>query len=115
MIAWMCNVIRHKRNHVAVNPVKRVGLLLGMFLTTPAFAFSFGTGQDKLTAALGSLGDYLASGPAAVLGLVAIIGVGYATLFLGKLPKEKAMGIVLGLGIVYGAGFLLHTIFGVSA
>ena len=77
------------------------------FLILPSMAFAGTTyGDDSSTTietVLHNLIGYLTSTPARGLAVVAIIGIGYSTWHLGKIPKEKAMAIIIGIGIVFGA------------
>ena len=50
--------------------------------------------------------DFITSGPAKVIFLLSIIGVGYGTLALGRLDKNRAVSIVTGIGLIYSAGYL---------
>ena len=59
-----------------------------------------------MSSVLSGLIDLLTSTPARLMFVVAIIGVGYGTLALGKIPKEKAVAIVIGIGIVFSASFI---------
>ena len=74
-------------------------------LLTPTVAFA-NTGHDTLTSVLNGLISLLTSTPARLMFVLAIIGVGYGTLALGKIPKEKAIAIVIGIGIVFSASFI---------
>ena len=78
------------------------------FLILPSMAFAstpFGDDGNSTTidTVLQHLIGYLTSAPARALAVVAIIGIGYSTWHLGKIPKEKAMAIIIGIGIVFGA------------
>jgi len=64
------------------------------------------SGSDMISSVLGGLIAILTSTPARLMFVVAIIGVGYGTLALGKIPKEKAVSIVIGIGIVFSASFI---------
>lgn len=89
-----------KTRSVIKNPLLMLGLL---FLPTFALA---STGTDKISSVLSGLIDLLTSTPARLIFTVAIIGIGYGTLALGKIPKEKAIATVLGIGIVFSAAFI---------
>lgn len=93
----------HKLKHYIK---KQIFILTGAFVPTLALA---DTGQDMLSNVLSGLINVLTSTPARLMFVVAIIGVGYATLALGKVPKEKAIGIVVGIGIVFSASYLAKT------
>ncbi len=81
----------------------RLSLMSLAFLPSLAFA---GSGEDVLSSVLRGLITLLTSTPARLMFVVAIIGVGYGTLVLGKIPKERAVGIVVGIGIVF-SGFYI--------
>ena len=78
-----------------------------IFLIMPSMAFadtSFGDdGGTTIGKVLDNLIGYLTSTPARALAVIAIIGIGYSTWHLGKIPKERAMAIIIGIGIVFGA------------
>ena len=63
--------------------------------------------MDEIDTVLQSLLNYLTSSPARILAIIAIIAVGYSTLYLGKLPKNKAISVVIGIGIIFGAAAML--------
>ena len=71
-----------------------------------AFAYSSDIDSDKLTSILNSLVDLVTSTPAKILFVLSIIGVGYSTLALGKMNKGRAIGIVMGIGIVFSSGYI---------
>ena len=79
---------------------------VAFFGLIPAMAFADDTGSDKISGVLQGLIDILTSTPARLVFIVAIIGVGYGTLALGKIPKERAIAIVVGIGIVFSASFI---------
>lgn len=83
---------------------KRLSIWTLLFSPTVALADN-GSG-DMLSSVLSGLIDLLTSTPARLMFVVAIIGVGYATLALGKIPKEKAVAIVIGIGIVFSAAYI---------
>ena len=72
----------------------------------PVLAFSNDIDSDKITSILNALVDLSTSTPAKILFILAIIGVGYSTLALGKLNKSRALAIVIGVGIVFSSGYL---------
>jgi type IV secretory pathway VirB2 component (pilin) len=88
--------------------MKRVRNFFGllMFLLAPTIALA--SGDDDLSNVLQSFIDLLQSTPARLLAVVAIIGVGYGTLYLGKIPKERAVAIVIGIGIIFGATYIVQ-------
>ena len=72
----------------------------------PTLALASNGNGDMISNVLSGLIDLLTSTPARLVFVVAIIGVGYGTLALGKIPKEKAVAIVIGIGIVFSASFI---------
>lgn len=82
---------------------KRLPVLVLLFAPSLALADN---GGDMLSSVLGGLINVLTSTPARLMFVVSIIGVGYGTLALGKIPKEKAVAIVIGIGIVFSASFI---------
>lgn len=72
---------------------------------SPSLAFA-DSGQDTLSNVLNGLISLLTSTPARLIFVISIIGVGYGTLALGKIPKEKAVAIVVGVGIVFSASYI---------
>lgn len=83
---------------------KRLPILL--FACLPSLAFADSGDSDMLSSVLNGLIRLLSSTPARLIFIVAIIGVGYGTLALGKIPKEKAIGIIIGIGIVFSASYI---------
>jgi type IV secretory pathway VirB2 component (pilin) len=90
---------------IRLNILIKNRLLCLLFLLSPSIAWA-NTGQNMLTSVLSGLIGVLTSTPARLMFVVAIIGVGYGTLALGKIPKEKAVAIVIGIGIVFSASFI---------
>jgi type IV secretory pathway VirB2 component (pilin) len=66
--------------------------------------------SSQITSILTKLVELLQSNIARCLAVLAIVAVGYATVYLGKLPKERAVSIVLGICIVFGAKYILQTL-----
>lgn len=83
---------------------KRLPVLALVF--SPSLALADTGGGDMISSVLSGLISVLTSTPARLMFVVAIIGVGYGTLALGKIPKEKAVAIVIGIGIVFSASFI---------
>lgn len=85
--------------------MRKITLFLLLFFNS-AFAYS---GQStKIDSVLQALLDYLTSAPARIIALLAIVGVGYTTLFLGRMPKKRAISVVIGIGIIFGGAALLQ-------
>jgi len=78
---------------------------IATLIFSPSLAFA-DSGQDTLSNVLNGLISLLTSTPARLMFVISIIGVGYGTLALGKIPKEKAVAIVVGIGIVFSASYI---------
>jgi type IV secretory pathway VirB2 component (pilin) len=88
-------------------------ICLLMLFAFPSLALA-DEGQDKLSSVLSGLIGILTSTPARLMFVVAIIGVGYGTLAIGRIPKEKSIAIVIGVGIVFSASYIAKKL-GLSA
>ena len=62
--------------------------------------------DDVLTEDLEAVTDWITSGPATAVILLAIVGAGYLWLFKGILPKSYAISIIGGAGLIYSAGYI---------
>ncbi|MCB1827842.1 MAG: TrbC/VirB2 family protein [Coxiellaceae bacterium] len=71
-------------------------------------AFAYNGESTKIDSVLQALLDYLTSAPARIIAVLAIVGVGYATLHLGRMPKQRAIAVVIGVGIIFGGAALLQ-------
>ena len=87
--------------------------LLSIVMLFPSLALSWDD-STSLDDVLQSLLSYLTSTPARILALLAIVGVGYGTLYLGRLPKERALAVVIGMGIIFGGAAIMRKL-GLSA
>ena len=65
---------------------------------------------SQITSILTKLVELLQSNIARCLAVIAIVGVGYATVYLGRMPKERAISIVLGICIIFGAKTILQNL-----
>lgn len=61
---------------------------------------------------LNQTAGYLQGPVAKGAGLLAILGTGYLTLFTQKMPKEQFVGILVGLGIIFGGSSLYTRLIG---
>ena len=91
-------------------PVRQLSVLLcsiiiGLFPGIGS-AYTNDINSDQLTSVLNALVDLVTSSPAKILFVLAIIGVGYSTLALGKMNKSRALSVVIGIGIVFSAGYI---------
>lgn len=68
---------------------------------------AYGGQSTKIDSVLQALLDYLTSTSAQIITVLEIVGVGYATLHLGRMPKQRAVSVVLGIGIIFGGAALL--------
>ena len=66
-------------------------------------AFSYSGQSTKIDSVLQALLAYLTSTPARLIAVLAIVGVGYSTLHLGRMPKQRAISVVIGIGIIFGS------------
>ena len=97
-----------------INKIKLQRLWALLLAATPTLSFAYSSGGDTLSSILNGLISLLTSGWARLIFIIAVIGVGYATLVMGKLPKGKAASIVIGIGIVFGAAYIAQQL-GVGA
>ncbi len=81
-------------------------LLFGVAVPLNTQAYSSDINSDQLSSVLNALVDLVTSTPAKILLVLAIIGVGYSTLALGKMNKSHALGVVIGIGIIFSAGYI---------
>ena len=66
----------------------------------------------KLVSILQGLINLLNSDVARVLFILAIIGVGFSWLYLGQIPKRQALGVIMGIGIVFSASYIAQQLLG---
>ena len=76
-----------------------------LFMCAPTFALAAGD-DNRLSTLLNGLIALLTSDVARLIFIVAIIGIGYGWLYLGQIPKGRAIGAIVGIGIVYSAGWI---------
>lgn len=72
--------------------------------------FAWAGDGSQITTILTKLVELLQSNIARCLAVIAIVAVGYGTVYLGRIPKERAISIVLGICIIFGAKFILQTL-----
>lgn len=80
--------------------------IVKIFCLLPKVASASEIDSDHISTVLQGLIHLLTSTPAKLLFVVSIIGVGYATLYLGQLPKERALAVVVGIGIIFSASYI---------
>ena len=78
-----------------------------LFLLLPSSVFA-STDTNALSDAINGITDFLTGDLARCIGILAIVGVGYATLMLGKLDKGKAINIILGIGVIFSAAYIFN-------
>ena len=80
--------------------------LFGLLATVmPSLAFA-DTGGFQLVSILESLIDLLQSDIARIIFVLSILGIGYGWLYLGRIPKGRAIGAIIGIGIVFSASYI---------
>lgn len=80
--------------------------IIYFILSRPILAYS---GQStEIDKVLQALLDYLTSTPARIIAVLGIVSVGYATLHLGRMQKQKAIAVVVGIGIIFGGAAILQ-------
>jgi type IV secretion system protein VirB2 len=80
-------------------------MIMALFLPINSYA-------ADVTTILNNATNYLKGGLAKTLGLLMIIGCGYACMVMQKLPKKQFMYILIGLGVIFGSGTLYTTFVG---
>lgn len=80
----------------------------------PKLACADAIGNNQIASILNGLVSLLTSSIARIIFVLAIIGVGYGWLYLGQIPKGRAIGAIVGIGIVFSAGWIAQQL-GVSA
>lgn len=65
---------------------------------------------SQITTVLTKLVELLQSNIARCIAVLAIVAVGYGTVYMGRIPKERAVSIVLGICIIFGAKFILQSL-----
>lgn len=82
--------------------------IVSILWSVSSLAYAAGTGNDMLSSVLESFIKLLTSTPARLIFVLSIIGIGYGTLALGRIPKEKAVAAIVGIGIVFSASYIAH-------
>lgn len=85
---------------------KDIKKILLCFLTALSPTLALADSGDMLSTVLNGLIGLLTSTPARLVFVISIIGVGYGTLALGKIPKERGGAVVIGIGIVFSASYI---------
>lgn len=82
---------------------KIITLFSLMWLPTLALADS---NSNKITTLLDNITKLLTAEIVQYVGIVGIVGIGYAWLGMGRMPKEKAIAWCAGIGIILSAGWI---------
>jgi len=85
-----------------------------VFFVLSQSAFAYSGQSTKIDKVLQALLDYLTSAPARIIAVLAIVSVGYATLHIGRMQKQKAIAVVVGIGIIFGGAPVLQMLTGGS-
>lgn len=93
--------LRSRTKKILLKLEKFSSVWLMALLPVSAFA-----SDDVLTEDLEAITDWITSGPATAVIILAIVGAGYLWLFKGILPKAYAIGIMGGAGLIYSAGYI---------
>ena len=80
--------------------------ILLILMVFPGLVYAADINSDKLDSVLQGLVNFITSGPAKAIFVLAIVGVGYGTLALGRIDKTRAVSIVIGVGMIYSAGYI---------
>ncbi len=91
--------------------VKVILALIGSISCTPALASSLSS--NKVSEVIERVTDLITSDIGKGLCTLAIIGVGFGWLKLGKLEKEQALAVIIGIGVIYSAAYIVRQ-FGVG-
>ena len=81
-------------------------LLIGLLASIVPFDAFASVGDFALTSMLMTVAEILSGELARVFFVVAIIAVGYGWLHLGRIPKDRALATIGGMGIIFSASFL---------
>lgn len=65
-------------------------------------------GDFQLVTILKALIHLLTSDIAKIIFVLSIIGVGYAWLFMGRIPKSAAVAAIIGIGLVFSAPYIAN-------
>ncbi len=81
-------------------------MLVGMMLCTPVLASSLSS--NKVSEVIDRVTDLITSDIGKGLCTLAIIGVGFGWLKLGRLEKEQALAVIIGIGVIYSAAYIVR-------
>lgn len=87
--------------------MKRLHLICVVLLLIPSAVFAIDN-TDVISTLLENVVSLLQSKIARLSAVIALIYVGYSTLYLGRMEKERAFAVILGLGIIFSAGFIME-------
>lgn len=83
---------------------KLTRLVLTNLLFLPSFCYAGNSFQ--VVNVLQGLIRLLSSDIARLIFVLSIIGVGYGWLYLGRIPRDRAIGAIVGIGIVFSATYI---------
>jgi len=92
---------------------KKTRIIAGLLSASPSLALADSSGF-KLDSILGSLTTLLNGDIARAVFVLGIVGVGYGWLYMGAIPKNKAIGVIAGIGIVFSASYIAQQL-GISS
>ena len=85
---------------------KSIKLIPFLLLTlSPTIAFA-DVSEFQVVSILQGLVSLLNADVARVIFILSIVGVGYGWLYLGRIPKGRAIGAMIGIGIVFSASWI---------
>lgn len=86
---------------------QRLQPIMGLFLVC-YWPIASAANDSEITSILTKFVELLQSNIARCLAVLAIVAVGYGTVYLGRIPKERAASVVIGICIIFGAKFILQ-------
>jgi len=85
--------------------IKKRRVMAGLLSASPSLALADSSGF-KLDSILSALISLLNGDIARVIFILGIIGVGYGWLGKGVIPKNRAIGVIAGIGVVFSASYI---------
>ena len=88
------------------NPCRALAwcLLIGLSCV-PATGLAYDM-SDKFSGIIEGLINLTTQGWARILAVMAVVGIGYGTVALGKIPRGIAIATFIGFGIIFSAGYV---------
>ena len=88
-----------------------LGTMIALFMPSISLASGFGgDNSDMLTTLFDGLIQLLSGNYARLIMVVAIIGVGYLWIWKGSIPAGRAISTIIGIGLVFSAGFICSSL-----